>query len=146
MKLFKQRKPLLSKKNIHEAIRYSMVGSLVTAIHYGVYLLLQYIINVSIAYTIGYLSAFIVNFFLMAHFTFREKPNWKNGAGFCLAHLCNYLIHITLLTIFLGLGVSKELVPIPIYAIAIPINFMLVRFAFKKKWMKKDGNQNQELI
>ena len=43
-----------------------------------------------------------------------------------------YLLHVAFLNLFLWLGVSKSLAPIPVFAIVIPINFLLVRFVFKK--------------
>ena len=110
-----------------------MVGILATALHYGIYFLLQRFINVNIAYTLGYALSFIANFYLTAYFTFGKKPSWSKAFGFGGAHLLNYLLHIGLLNTFLWLGLSKTLAPIPVFAIAIPVNFLLVRFVFKRK-------------
>ena len=49
------------------------------------------------------------------------------------AHIVNYLLHMALLNLFLFMGISKTWAPIPVFAIAIPINFLLVRFVFKHK-------------
>jgi putative flippase GtrA len=49
------------------------------------------------------------------------------------AHAVNYLLHMVLLNLFLWLGMSNELAPLPVFAIAIPVNFLLVRFVFKHK-------------
>ena len=112
-------------KRFPEFIRFVMVGVLATALHYGIYFLLQRFINVNIAYTLGYA--------LTAYFTFGKKPSWSKAFGFGGAHLFNYLLHIGLLNTFLWLGLSKTLAPIPVFAIAIPVNFLLVRFVFKRK-------------
>ena len=117
-------------KRFPEFIRFVMVGVLATALHYGIYFLLQRFINVNIAYTLGYALSFIANFYLTAYFTFGKKPSWSKAFGFGGAHLFNYLLHIGLLNTFLWLGLSKTLAPI---AIAIPVNFLLVRFVFKRK-------------
>lgn len=114
-------------------IRFVIVGIVATAIHYGLYFLLQFLIEVNIAYTTGYLISFIANFYLTAYFTFRTRPSWGKAFGFGGAHLCNYLLHIGLLNLFLYLGLSKTLAPIPVFAIAIPINFLMVKFVFKRK-------------
>lgn len=114
-------------------IRFVIVGIVATAIHYGLYFLLQFLIEVNIAYTTGYLISFIANFYLTAYFTFRTRPSWGKAFGFGGAHLCNYLLHIGLLNLFLYLGLSKTLAPIPVLAIAIPINFLMVKFVFKRK-------------
>lgn len=63
----------------------------------------------------------------------RQKASWSKAFGFGGAHLFNYLLHIGLLNTFLWLGLSKTLAPIPVFAIAIPVNFLLVRFVFKRK-------------
>ena len=120
-------------KRFPEFIRFVMVGILATALHYGIYFLLQRFINVNIAYTLGYALSFIANFYLTAYFTFGKKPSWSKAFGFGGAHLFNYLLHIGLLITFLWLGLSKTLAPIPVFAIAIPVNFLLVRFVFKRK-------------
>lgn len=120
-------------KQLPEFIRFVMVGVLATALHYGIYYALQYFINVNIAYTIGYALSFIANFYLTAYFTFGKKPSWGKAFGFGGAHLINYLLHIGLLNLFLWMDVSKPLAPIPVFAIAIPVNFLLVRFVFKYK-------------
>lgn len=120
-------------KRFPEFIRFVMVGILATALHYGIYFLLQRFINVNIAYTLGYALSFIANFYLTAYFTFGKKPSWSKAFGFGGVHLFNYLLHIGLLNTFLWLGLSKTLAPIPVFAIAIPVNFLLVRFVFKRK-------------
>ena len=120
-------------KQLPEFIRFVMVGILATALHYGLYFILQSFINVNVAYTLGYIISFIANFYLTSYFTFGRKPSWRKAFGFGGAHLVNYLLHMGLLNLFLWLGVSKPYAPIPVFAIAIPVNFLLVRFVFKRK-------------
>ena len=103
-------------KQLPEFVRFVMVGIFATALHYGLYFVLQRVINVNIAYTLGYALSFIANFYLTAYFT-----------------LCSYLLHMGLLNLSLWMGIPKPLAPIPVFAIAIPVNFLLVRFVFKRK-------------
>ncbi|MBR1668335.1 MAG: GtrA family protein [Bacteroidaceae bacterium] len=123
---------LRSKQTFLEIVRFVIVGVVATAIHYGVYWLLMKWLNVTVAYSIGYAISFICNFLLTSFFTFRKKASVKRGVGFGVAHGVNYLLHVLFLQLFLWLGVSKQLVPIPVFAVVIPINFLLVRFVFKK--------------
>ena len=126
------REPIaLSPKTLGEILRFGIVGCVATAIHYLIYWLLNKWINVNIAYTIGYVTSFVCNFFLTSYFTFKKKASLKRGLGFGGVHLCNYLLQMLLLNFFILLGVKKDLAPIPVYAIAIPINFLMVRFVFK---------------
>lgn len=120
-------------KQLPEFVRFVMVGIFATALHYGIYFILQRFIYVNIAYALGYIISFIANFYLTAYFTFGKKPSWGKAFGFGGAHLVNFLLHIGLLNLFLWFGFSKPLAPIPVFAIAIPVNFLLVRFVFKRK-------------
>ena len=113
-------------------VRFGVVGVVATALHYGVYWLLHCVMNVSVAYTIGYVVSFVANYLLSARFTFRKKRSVKNGLGFAFAHAFNYLLQITLLNLFIWLGVSAVLAPVPVYCVAIPTNFLIVRFVFHK--------------
>ena len=90
-------------RRLPEFIRFVLVGVFATALHYGIYFLLQKFINVNIAYTLGYAFSFIANFYLTAYFTFGKKPSWGKAFGFGGAHLFNYLLHIGLLNTFLWL-------------------------------------------
>ncbi len=120
-----------------EFIRFAIVGTIATIIHYGIYLLLEKIINVNIAYTIGFVISWFCNFYLSAKFTFRSTATVKKGIGFACTHLINYLLHMLFLNFFLFIGVSQELAPIPVFCCVIPINFLLVRTVFKSKWFQK---------
>lgn len=122
-------------RSLSEIIRFGMVGALATALHYGLYFLLwRYAgFNENIAYTVGYALSFVANFYLSAYFTFRSRPSWKRAGGFGGAHLVNYLLHICLLNLFLWLGIPEEWAPLPVFSIAIPVNFLLVRLVFKSR-------------
>ena len=122
-----------TKPLVKEFIRFGVVGVLATALHYGIYYFLQSFINVNVAYTTGYVISFIVNFYLTSYFTFGTTPSWKKMVGLGGAHLVNYLWHIILVNVFLYPGVSKAWAPVPVFAIAIPVNFLFVRFVFKHK-------------
>ena len=121
-----------NKEAVGEMVRFAIVGILVMVIHYVVYWLLNLVINVNIAWTLGYIAGFVVNYFLSAHYIFREKTSAKNGAGFGVAHIVNYLLQMGLLNFFLWLGHSEEFAPVGVYAVSVPVNFLLVRFVFKR--------------
>ena len=123
----------ISRQTIYEILRFGIVGVVATALHYVIYWILQHWINVNVAYTIGYLVSFLANYILSARFTFRKKTTASNGIGFAGAHLCNYLLQMVLLNLFLWIGVSKQWAPLPVYCIAVPVNFLLVRLVFSRR-------------
>lgn len=122
-----------TRRTAAEAARFAAVGIVATLVHYGVYYALLPVLAASFAYTVGYILSFLLNFYLTARFTFRTAPSWGKLWGMAGAHAVNYGFHIVLLNIFLWLGVKPTLAPLPVFAIAVPVNFILVRFIFKRK-------------
>lgn len=118
--------------NWGEIIRFGIVGIIATAIHYGIYLLCRLIIPVNIAYSLGWIISLCCNFYLSSRFTFRKSMSVYRAGGFVTSHVVNYLIHISLFNFFLWIGIGQVYAPLFVFCIAIPINFILVRFVFTK--------------
>ena len=119
------------KQQLGEIIRFGIVGVLAVAIHYAMYWLLQHWINVNVAYSLGYFISFLANYYLSAHFTFREQTSARNGAGFAGAHIFNYFLQLGLFNFFLWVGLHRLVAPFAVLLIAVPTNFIIVRFVFK---------------
>lgn len=118
--------------DIKEVLRFCIVGLAATAIHYVSYLLLQRIMSPNVAYTLGFIISLACNFVLSARFTFRTRMSLLRGGGFVLSHLLNYLMHIALFNLLLWCGVSRLIAPLGVYAVVVPVNFILVRLVFRK--------------
>ncbi len=129
----------INREKVGEFLRFCIVGVIAAGLHYGIYYLLQQVIDVNIAYTTGYLVSLVCNFFLTSYLTFRSAPSFKKAVGFGFSHLVNYLLHMVLFNLFLYLGVSKELAPLLVLTIVVPVNFLLIRFVFRKKNMQTEN-------
>ena len=116
-----------------EFLRFAIVGVTAAVIHYIIYFVLYHFINVSVAYTIGYILSWFCNLYLTSRFTFHRKATLKKSAGFAGAHAVNYCMHIFLLQFFLWIGMHKALAPLFVMGIATVVNFFLVRFVFKHR-------------
>jgi len=125
------------KKISGEVIRFAIVGTIATAINWGVYWVLQHWVNVNIAYTAGFLLSILCNYLLSSYFTFRKPPTIVNVVGFALAHTAAFFIRLALLNLFIFLGVRQDIAPIPVDCVAIPINFILVKLGFSFNKQKK---------
>ncbi|MGL5958881.1 MAG: GtrA family protein [Phocaeicola sp.] len=116
-----------------EFLRFCLVGAISAGVHYAIYYLFQMFIELNIAYTSGYVLSLIINFFLTSYFTFRSNPSVKRAAGFGFSHLINYLIHMGLFNLFLAIGIHSLLAPVLVLAVAVPTNYLLLRFVYKTK-------------
>lgn len=131
------------RAQLGEIVRFGIVGATATLLQYGIYwLLIQLTGNdlspsrqhfwSTVAMSVGYAVSFVFNFFASTRFTFRVKANARKGAGFLFSHVVNYFLQMVTLNLFLWLGVSRTLAPIPMFCVCVPVNFLLVRFFLKR--------------
>lgn len=121
----------MKKRLMGEAGRFVLVGVLATLLHYGLYYLLMGVVWATLAYAVAYVLSFVFNFLATSYFTFHVHPTWSRLAGMLGAHGINFLLHMLLFQLFLWLSVRESLIPLPVYVIAVPVNFFLVRYVFK---------------
>lgn len=137
-----QMKAMMSGK-VGEVIRFAIVGVTATLLQYAIYYGLIQLIPAratqgdahlwsTVAMTVGYVLSFVFNFFASTQFTFRVKANVRRGAGFLFSHVVNYTLQMLTLNLFLWFGLSKQVAPIPMFCICVPVNFLLVRFFLKR--------------
>ena len=125
------------RSRIGEVLRFGVVGVLATVLQYAIYWVLLRWAGASLSLAVGYAVSFVFNFVASTRYTFRVKANASRGAGFALSHVVNFLLQMTTLNLFIWLGVSRELAPVPMFCVCVPVNFILVRFFLKKEWRKK---------
>jgi putative flippase GtrA len=126
----------MNSRTLWQAARFGVVGVTATALHYALYWLLLPVLPATVAYAAGYGLAFVANFYLTAYFTFHSRPSWRKLAGMGGAHGVNFVLHLVLLNAFLWMGLGERWAPLPVFAIAIPVNFILVRWVFTPKKQK----------
>ena len=127
-------KQQLNRQNLLEVIRFGIVGSIAAILQIVIYLLLAKHIGHNLALFISYALALIVNFLLTTYFTFRVKASKKRGVGFLTCHAINFLLQFLLLNFYISVvGLNKQIAIIPVLAVCIPINFLLIRYVMKKR-------------
>jgi putative flippase GtrA len=129
----------MNNERVKEMSRFVVVGILATAIHYVVYYVLLPYMSHNVAFTVGYVVSFLCNYGLSSRFTFRVGTSVQRFVSFGLSHATNYFIQMVLLNLFIGLGVSEPLAPLPVYVLAVPINYLTVRFALTRRSTEHDG-------
>lgn len=66
-------------------VRFGVVGTVSSAIHYGVYCLVLLVANANISFTAGYAVGFICNYFLTTFLLFVPSPRLAMRLGLALA-------------------------------------------------------------
>lgn len=130
------------RHQLGEILRFGIVGTIATAIQYVVYLLLKGLLMAELANVVAYVVSFLFNFVASVKFTFRTNATARKGAGFLFSHLVNLTLQTVLLHLFIKVGVSETIAPIPMFCICVPVNFLLVRYFLTGKDKK---NHQKEL-
>ena len=110
----------------------------------------------TLTYAAGYIISFVFNYLVSLKWTFRTEGSVKKGVGFAFSHAVNAGMHLLLLNVFrscgLGsllaslvaclfpwlvewfpvLGQPESLLPLPVYVIVVPMNFLMVRYFLKR--------------
>ena len=147
-----------------EFARFFVVGVGATLLHMAVYMLLNWVFNLSdkdalgitITYAVGYAVSFVANYFVSLRWTFKTEGSVSKGLGFAFSHLVNAGMHLALLNFFRWLGAGdalsmlliwltpsvvdmlpvlgrpESLLPLPVYVIVVPLNFLMVRVFLKR--------------
>ena len=113
-------------------IRFAIVGTIAWVILYAVYYLFLKLLGHTASYTIGYIVSFIVNYLLTVKFTFEVEASTKNGVGFIICHVINWLLQLLLLNLFIYMEMNDKIAPFPVMVISVPVNFLMVRFIMNR--------------
>ncbi len=113
-------------------LRFCINGVLAVCIQYAVYLVCIRWMNEFVANTIGYCISFCCNFVITSYWTFKSKPSWKRLTGFGGSHVINYLVQQMFLALFLYIGIGKEWAALFAMGSAVPVNFCLLHFVYRK--------------
>lgn len=113
-------------------------------------------IGITLTYAVGYAVSFAANYVVSLRWTFRTEGSVSKGLGFAFSHLVNAAMHLGLLNLFRTLGAGdalsmlliwlapwlvdclpvlgrpESLLPLPVYVIVVPVNFLMVRFFLKR--------------
>lgn len=147
-----------------EFARFFVVGVGATLLHLVVYLLLNWLfdlteqeaLGITLTYAAGYAVSFVANYIVSLRWTFRTEGSVRKGLGFAFSHLVNAGMHLGLLNLFRAMGAGdalsmlliwltpwlvewlpvlgrpESLLPLPVYVIVVPVNFLMVRFFLKR--------------
>lgn len=109
-------------------IKYIGVGAINTIITYLLYLILLYILNYQISYTIAYLFGIGLSYWLNLKVVFKENSSKKKIVLFPLVYLVQYTLGMFILYAAIDkFNLPEEIAPILVVFITIPLTFFLTR-------------------
>lgn len=134
-----------SESRLSEILRFCLVGGLATVLQYGIYVVFVNAVGVKAVPStlISYGISFVFNYVLSSYFTFHKKPSTQNMLGFVASHAVNMGMQTGLVAIFKGI-IGNTLALLPALAICIPLNYLMVRYAFNHNIFKINGNKNSD--
>lgn len=140
------RQLLRGDDRLSEIFRFCMVGGIATVIQYGMYVVFVDAVGVKAVPStlISYGISFIFNYFLSSYFTFQKKPSTQNMLGFVASHACNMGLQTGMVAIFKGL-VGNTLALLPALGICIPVNYLMVRYAFNHDIFKRKKSTSKNI-
>lgn len=134
MKVEKDHPTLLTKLLSKQFLKFVISGGINTLATYLVYLLLLGFLSYSISYTISYVSGIFLSYYLNTVFVFKEKVLFRKFLKFPIVYLVQYLINLLMLYVLVEhLNLSKQIVPLIVIVVTIPITYTLSKLIIKSK-------------
>lgn len=125
------------KKNFfnREFLTFIIVGFINTFIGTILASIYSLLLQVNVAFVLGYLSSLVIAYVINSIFTFKEKLILSKGIKFAISYIPNFIIQNIIVLIFYNTLHFHKLIAFGIAAvIGIPVTFVILKlFVFKKK-------------
>lgn len=126
-----------SSKNVlkKQALAFAITGTLSTALMLLLYWGLINLIGYQLAYFISFSASVLLLYFLNTFFVFKTPLSWSGFLKFPFIYALQYVVGAFSLGFMVRMGVPKELAPILVVILVLPITFVLNRLVLTKKPM-----------
>lgn len=122
--------------------RFVIAGALNTGLTYVLYLALLQFMPYGAAYSVTYLAGMALGYALNAYLVFKARPTAKSAAMYPFVYVLNYLLGLCLLYALVEIvAVPREIAPLLVVAVTLPVMYLLMAFVFHRKFNEKIINQ-----
>ena len=112
-----------------EAYRFIVGGAINTVLSLAVYYVLQLFLPYQVAFAIAWVFGVIVSYYINLIYVFKEQRTRAKAVAFPLVYLVHYVASALLLAALVEwVGVPKEIAPLAVIPLTIPLTFALTRF------------------
>ena len=130
----------ITKEHMRRWISFLAGGCLNTLLTYGIYLLLSMYIGYQLAYAIAYVSGIVFSYLFNAHVVFNVEKSWKGLMAYPLVYLLQYILAAFMLNLAVEkLGLPKEIAPLLIIVLLLPVTYLLSKTILKATHSPKTG-------
>lgn len=130
----------ISKEHIRRWISFLTGGFLNTLLTYGIYLLLNMFISYQKSYVIAYVTGIVFSYLFNAQIVFNVKKSWKGLMAYPLVYLLQYILAALMLSLMVErLGIPKEIAPLLIIVLLLPLTYLLSKTILKATHQSKTG-------
>lgn len=114
--------------------RFVLVGAANTAASYAVYLLLLFVIDYRVAYTVAYLAGLVFGYWAQARLVFRAPLSTRSAAAYVATYAVMYLASVLMLWLAVDLiGVPKPWAMLVALCVTVPASFLLLSRGFRTR-------------
>jgi putative flippase GtrA len=130
----------VSKENIRRWVSFLVGGCLNTLLTYGIYLLLNMYMSYQKSYVIAYISGIVFSYLFNAQVVFNVKKSWKGLMAYPLVYLFQYVLGALMLSFMVEkLSIPKEIAPLLIIVLLLPVTYLLSKTILKATDQPKTG-------
>jgi putative flippase GtrA len=141
MKLTSGQKQLLRKFGEMAFTRFLIAGSLNTGLTYLLYLGFLLLLPYVWAYTFTYVVGIVLGYALNARWVFRKSLNLHTATVFPLSYGFNYVLGVAVLWFLVEVfQLPKEIAPLVVVAISVPVMYIFTRTIFLGKLFHEKNN------
>jgi len=112
-------------------VRFLLGGGVNTAVTYGLFMLLQWVMPAAAAYTIAYIAGILLAYAINTKFVFQVKPSVGAALRFPAVYVVQYVSGLAFLTLFTYVGLTNAIALLLAIVVNVPISFLMTRFVLR---------------
>ena len=111
--------------------RFLIAGAVNTGLTYVLYLGLLFLVPYVWAYSLTYAIGICIGYLLNARWVFKQAPSLSSATAYPLTYALNYLLGVGMLWLLVELfHIPKEIAPILVVALTVPIMYIVTKSIF----------------
>lgn len=112
--------------------RFVIAGGLNTALTYILYLGLLPLMPYAWAYSLSYVAGIALGYLLNSKWVFKSQASFRTATAYPLTYGINYVLGVGLLWLLVEfVGVPKEIAPLIVVAVSMPVMYVITRSLFQ---------------